>query len=81
MAPDIEHVFLWLDFGCINQDGNPAGELKQLDKIVEMSDAIFTPIVDYEAEEWRLHGNPQELLVNYKAKLWFDGEHAYLNRG
>lgn len=36
--------YVWLDFGCINQNGNPAGELKQLDKIVQSSDCIFTPI-------------------------------------
>ena len=36
--------YVWLDFGCINQNGNPAGELKQLDMIVKSSDCIFTPI-------------------------------------
>jgi hypothetical protein len=25
---------VWLDFSCINQDGDPAGELKNLDQIV-----------------------------------------------
>ena len=34
MAPGVKKCYLWLDFGCMDQDGNPAGELKQLDEIV-----------------------------------------------
>ena len=26
---------VWIDYGCINQNADPAGELKQLDKIVQ----------------------------------------------
>ena len=43
-ASILPFCYVWLDFGCINQNGNPAGELKQLDKIVQSSDCIFTPI-------------------------------------
>jgi hypothetical protein len=43
-ASVLPFCYVWLDFGCINQNGNPAGELKQLDKIVQSSDCIFTPI-------------------------------------
>lgn len=25
LAPDFEKCYVWLDFGCINQDGDPAG--------------------------------------------------------
>ena len=37
MAPGI-NVYLWHDFSCMDQNGNPAGELKQLDKIVDRGD-------------------------------------------
>ena len=43
-APGAKKCYLWLDFGCMDQDGNPAGELKQLDEIVRNADCIFTPI-------------------------------------
>lgn len=80
MAPRMKHCYVWLDFGCINQDGNPAGELEQLDKIVECCDAIFTPIVDLHSN-WELPPTSTDLLNDYKAKLWNEGPHAYLNRG
>ena len=41
MAPGMKHCYIWLDFGCIDQNGNPAGELKMLDKIVQISDIIY----------------------------------------
>jgi hypothetical protein len=48
------NCYIWLDYGCINQDGDPAGELKQLDDIVKMCDCILTPIVDKDWESWEL---------------------------
>jgi len=36
LAEGFEGCYLWLDFGCIDQDGDPAGELKMLDKIVQL---------------------------------------------
>eukprot|EP01041_Mallomonas_annulata_P004389 gene4389-8738_t len=42
-APGMTECYVWLDFACMDQDGNPAGELKQLDTIVQTADCIFTP--------------------------------------
>ena len=50
-APGMKQIYIWNDFSCINQDGNPAGELQQLDKIVEMCDCLITPIVDLDLDE------------------------------
>ncbi len=36
MAPGAKHCYIWLDFGCMDQDENPAGELKQLDGIMRL---------------------------------------------
>src|SRR5436190_866193 len=36
MVSGMENCYLWVDFGCIDQDGNPAGELKMLDKIIQV---------------------------------------------
>lgn len=81
MAHRMKECYVWLDFGCINQDGNPAGELEQLDKIVQCCDCIFTPILDREHASWQLPANFKNWFVEYQAKLWNDGPHAYLNRG
>jgi hypothetical protein len=43
-APGMTECHVWLDFSCINQDGDPTGELKDLDNIVGWADAMFTPI-------------------------------------
>ena len=79
LAPGMEKCFIWLDFSCIDQDGDPAGELKQLDQIVRASDCIFTPIVD--SEEWELPSNIGSWFEAYRSKGWRGGPHAYLNRG
>src|SRR5689334_17664564 len=52
LAKGMKECYVCLDFGCINQDGSPAGELKQLDKIVQCCDCIFTPIHDPDHESW-----------------------------
>jgi len=79
LAPAMTECFVWLDFGCIDQNGDPAGELKQLDQIVASSDCIFTPIHD--TEVWELPRVVKDMYAEYKAKLWLDGPHAYINRG
>jgi len=79
LAPAMTECFVWLDFGCIDQNGNPAGELKQLDQIVASSDCIFTPIHD--TEVWELPRVVKDMYAEYKAKLWLNGPHAYINRG
>ena len=52
LAPGMQKCYIWHDFSCMDQNGNPAGELKQLDKIVEACDCILTPVVDLQHEEW-----------------------------
>jgi len=81
LAPDMTHCYVWLDFGCMDQDGNPAGELKQLDKIVQCCDCLFTPIYDPEWQSWKFpsHGITN-IYKDYKAKLWNNGDFAYVNR-
>jgi hypothetical protein len=32
----MEQCYLWVDFSCIDQDDNPAGELQALDRIVQV---------------------------------------------
>jgi hypothetical protein len=77
----MKNCYIWLDFGCMDQDGNPAGELKQLDMIVKICDCIFTPIHDPDWQTWNMDGGIYDIYADYKAKAWNDGEYAYVNRG
>ncbi len=79
-APKLTNYYVWLDFGCINQDGNPAGELKQLDKIVQCCDLIFTPIAGNDAWIFPSTGITN-YLSQYKAKGWITDKFGYVNRG
>jgi hypothetical protein len=80
LAPSFEKCFLWLDYGCISQDEDPAGELKQLSKIVACCDCLVTPIVDKLHNVWELKDVWRGMLVAYEAEAWNQGEYAYLNR-
>jgi len=80
LAEEMSHCYVWLDFGCINQDGDPAGELKQLDKIVQVCDTIITPIVDNAFREWELELSGKGYFEDYKAAAWREGNYAYVNR-
>ena len=79
-APTLTNCYVWFDFSCINQDHDPAGELRQLDLIMEVCDFIFTPIVDPAHAEWELTEPWLGMAVAYKAKAWNEGEHSYINR-
>lgn len=78
-APQMKNCCVWLDYSCMNQNSkNISGQLEQYQKIVEVCDCMFTPIVD--------HGYKRRLdrlrtLTDYKAKSWKEGPQAYLNRG
>ena len=82
-APGMEDVYVWIDYGCINQNLDPAGELKQLDKIVQSCDMILTIVADSFDNEWKSWHLPLTISNWYKeymARAWNDGEFGYLNR-
>lgn len=76
LAPGMSKAYIWLDFGCMDQDGNPAGELKQLDEIVRSCDCIFTPVADDAA----LPSSYSNLYDDYHAAGWNGPQHGYINR-
>jgi hypothetical protein len=53
MAKGMKDCYIWMDYCCINQDGDPAGELLYLDQIVSNADCLFTPIVDPDWRSWQ----------------------------
>ena len=83
LAPGMSEVYVWIDYGCINQNADPAGELKQLDKIVQACDLMLTVVADsYDNEwkDWELPSLISNWYKDYKAKAWNEGDYAYLNR-
>ena len=81
LASGMTECYIWIDFGCMNQDADPCGELRQLDKIVQSCDCMFTPIVDSDWKAWGdVWHSVNNLLEWHRAPLWIDGPFAYLNR-
>jgi hypothetical protein len=78
LAPGASKCYLWLDFGCMDQDSNPAEELKQLDEIVRTADCIFTPI---HGENENTATSFANMYTDYMAAAWNGGMHSYTQRG
>ena len=73
---------IWVDYGCIDQDGEPGKELvEQIRMIMAHCDMLVIPVVDPAWGRW--HENLTELpddvgwLANYKAEPFVE----YLERG
>ena len=75
-------VYVWIDYCCTNQDSLTSTEYEILDKVIEASDIILTPIIDEDFDSWNLEDTCQAgYLYDYKAKSWNGVEkHSYLNR-
>ena len=80
LCPNVKTMYIWCDFSCIDQDGNKMGELMLLDKIVQICDIMFTPIVD---EVWSSHtyNIGSGWLWTFPADWWCDKKIGYRNRG
>ena len=71
--------YVWLDFGCINQDASACDELKMLDKIVGVCDLILTNV--YDTQDWDEPSIWSNIFDEYKSPAWNGNDYAYLNRG
>jgi hypothetical protein len=82
MAPGMEECFLWFDYGCLDQNGNPALELKSLlHDIVRVSDCIFTPIFDQNHQDWDMPLKVHNLIEQFPSQQWNGDSYSYRNRG
>jgi hypothetical protein len=81
MASGMQNCYLWMDFGCIDQDGDPAGELKMLDKIISVCDCLFTPIFDKDHEHWQFPTLISNMYDDYLSSAWNGQQFSYMNRG
>jgi hypothetical protein len=81
MTSGMENCYLWIDYGCMDQDGNPAEELKKtLDKIVQVCDCLFTPIYEKDHSTWEFSGQVIDLYDGYLSRAWQGTPRSYLNR-
>jgi hypothetical protein len=80
-APGFESCFIWCDFGCIDQNADPAGELKQLDKIVRVCDCLLTVIHDADHASWTSPTTVVSIFDVERSTGWSGNAFAYLSRG
>jgi hypothetical protein len=80
-APGFERCYIWLDYGCINQSADPAGELRQLDKIIGVCDCLFTPNYDADHASWDIPNLPRNPFDFDLSPGWRGNSFSYLNRG
>lgn len=84
MTHNITHCFLWIDYSCVDQDKYAPDEvLSTFEAIIQISDIIFTPLVDpcwpeIAAETWHYEDLPSH---NYPSESWNGSMSSYLNRG
>ena len=86
-APGMRDCWIWLDHGCLDQDGaSTVDELSRqggLEKIIKACDCLLTPVIDPGWRNWspKVPSNP-EWWVDYQAPGWLglNVETAYLNR-
>ena len=80
----VSKVYLWLDYGCIDQDASACLELKMLDKIIASCDMVLTPIHDKGLGDWFdeiMKKGVSNWFDQYGSPAWKEGMHSYLNRG
>jgi hypothetical protein len=78
-APEFKEVYLWVDYGCVNQLAYPDRCHHSLVSVIELSDCLFTPLVDNDPH-WVYQPTSFGPLVDYKASSLQDGLEGYLNR-
>jgi hypothetical protein len=94
MAPTTKKCYLWIDYSCINQDiakndSSGSGKsvcdgLESLDLLVRAADLLFTPVVDYKWNDWKIPplvaNNSNSWFEAYKAASFQGTRYSYMNR-
>lgn len=81
MAPKMNNCYVWLDFGCVDQDNRKdlPKSLKRYDKIVGICDALFTPIINVD-DDWIVAQANDDVWNGFTAVNAIGGSNHYLNR-
>ena len=96
LAPGMKYCYIWIDFGCLNQNLDPVKELERLERVMEYADCMFTPLCGPRREGSSSHKAPPSSPsspVNsrrtstssspktYDASSWNGDTGGYINRG
>lgn len=81
-APGFDSIYIWFDYGCIDQNGNPSKSCSILSDVIYFSDCLLTPLVDDTADKWEYNTSSScfNALNDYLAPSFRHGSQAYLNR-
>ena len=81
-APDMKKCYLWLDFGCLNQDKDPfTAHGAQLETIIGLSDCLFTPLIGKSktSKNGQKSKSPiTDYYEQFNLRSW-NGDEGYLN--
>ena len=81
-CPDMQNMYLWLDYSSIDQDRSSSmDEWKLLNQVMRLCDIIFTPMVDDLWESRTYAMRPAGWMMTYPAAWWCDKVLGYLHRG
>jgi len=76
-APGMSHCYVWLDFGCLNQDTDPTAEMGgRLDKVIGFCDCLFSPIYGINQSKSTAVNN---FYDGYQVSSW-NGNRGYTNK-
>jgi hypothetical protein len=76
----LQMCYIWIDYACLDQDKAPASEIKQLKKVLQLCDCLFTPIVD-SSNNWKYTETGNGVFVDYQAASWNSDRNSYMHRG
>lgn len=76
----VKTAYLWIDFSCATREIKNSSDVI-LDKVLEVSDLMLTPLVDPQHATWQLSAGVVDHFVDYKATSWNGNPKSYLNRG
>eukprot|EP01036_Dinobryon_divergens_P029543 gene29543-38659_t len=79
-CPDMQYMYLWLDYSSIDQDRSSVNEWRLLNQVMRLCDIIFTPVVDDLWESRTYTMGPAGWMMTYPAAWWCDKVLGYLNR-
>jgi len=82
-AEGMSGCYIWIDCGCVDQNSDPATDLKLMDEIMMLSDCVFTPIVDENYQnDWIMPSasSTRKFFDEYRSSGWTGGRSAYLSR-
>lgn len=77
LAPGMTNCYIWMDFGCVDQDKLVCGEVRQFIEIIKCADCMFTPI--YGTAEVKTN-RVTNWYEEYKADAWNAEKTGYTSR-